>query len=303
LPLITGATAVVMKKFHPKRWLELVEKHRVSFGILVSSQLERIVSTLLEEREFKPTSLRKLISSSAPLLEGTRKKALSLAQNYEWEIYETYGTSEIGFASILNMTQETNKWNSVGKPLPYVKVKILCEDKRECPFGEVGEIAVKTLTRFAGYYKMEEKTKEAFTEDGYFLTGDLGYLDKDGYLYFVGRKKEVIITGGINVYPQDVEKVILNYPGVKECAVFGVENEKLGEVVCALIAPEKGKEIKIPQLKSYLRKHLTSYQMPIYIKVVEEIPKNHLGKISRKSLKQFVDKGEINRLLYVLSIL
>jgi acyl-coenzyme A synthetase/AMP-(fatty) acid ligase len=90
---------------------------------------------------------------------------------------------------------------------------------------------------------------------------------------------------------------------VKECAVFGVDNEKLGELVCAFIVPEKGKEIKIPQLKSYLRKHLTSYQMPAYLKVVEEIPKNHLGKIARKDLKQFVDRGEIEKLSRVLGLL
>jgi len=303
LPLITGATAVVMKKFHPTRWLELVEKHKVSFGVLVSSQLGTIISTLLEEKGFNPSPLRKLISSSAPLLEKTRKEALDLAKKFGWDIYETYGTSEIGFASVLNMTKETEKWNSVGKLLPYVKVKILCDDKNECPFGEVGEIAVKTPTRFAGYYKMEEKTKESFTEDGYFLTGDLGYLDSDGYLYFAGRKKEVIITGGINVYPQDVEKVILSYPGIKECAVFGVENDRLGEIVCALIVPEKGGELNLPHFKGYLRKHLTGYQMPQYIKVVKEIPKNHLGKIVRRDLKAFIDKNKLEKLTKILNLL
>jgi acyl-CoA synthetase (AMP-forming)/AMP-acid ligase II len=129
LPLITGATVVVMKKFSIQRWFQLVEKYKVTFAVLVSSQLENIVSYLWESKKsYKLESLKKLVSSSAPLLEKTRKRALELSKTFGWEVYETYGTSEIGFASILNMTKETPKWNSVGKPLPYVDVKILSQN-------------------------------------------------------------------------------------------------------------------------------------------------------------------------------
>ena len=295
LPLITGATAVVMRKFNLQRWLSLVETHKVSFAVLVSSQLENIVSHLWEKGEnYNLRSLKKLISSSAPLLEKTRRRALELSKTFGWEIYETYGTSEIGFASVLNMTEETRKWDSVGKPLPYADIKILSPEGKKLPPNQIGEIAVKTETIFAGYYKMPQKTKESFTSDGYFLTGDLGYLDGEGYLYFSGRKKEVIITGGINVFPQDVERVILTHPKVKECAVFGVENDYFGEVVCAFVVPKE--PLTERELRNFLRGKLASYQMPIYIGFVEEIPKNHLGKVARRELKRLVDRKKLRLL-------
>ena len=297
LPLITGATVVLMKRFYLQNWLNLVENCKVSFAVLVSSQLENIVFYIWKNKEkYRLGNLKKLISSSAPLLEKTRKKILELAKNYGWTVYETYGTSEIGFASILNIMVESQKWDSVGKPLPYVDIKILSPEGKELPPYQIGEIAVKTETVFAGYYKMPKKTQESFTQDGYFLTGDLGYIDEDGYLYFRGRKKEVIITGGINVYPQDVEKVILSHPKVKECAVFGMENDYFGEVVCALIVPED-KTLSEKELRNYLRGKLTSYQMPVYIQFVEEIPKNQLGKIARKNLKSFVNTTRLEQIV------
>jgi long-chain acyl-CoA synthetase len=296
LPLMTGATAVVMPKFQVAKWLDFVKKYKVTFGVLVSSQLESIANHLWENREREtPSSLRKIISSSAPLLDITRKKVLELAKSIGWEVFETYGTSEIGFATILNLTKETNKWKSVGKPLPYVKIKILKE--RALGSRDIGEIAVKTKTIFAGYYNMPEKTKQSFDNEGFFLTGDLGYLDSDGYLYFVGRKKEIIITGGINVYPQDVERVLLNHPSVKECAVFGIEAQPFGEIVCALVVPKDKNKFNLSELRKYCRQNLTYYQQPLIWKIVDEIPKNHLGKVSRTELKKLISKEEISNLL------
>jgi len=303
LPLMDGATAVLLKKFTLKKWLEAVQNFNVTFAVLVSSQLEAIVSHLTSKGEdLNLSSLRKLISSSAPLLENTRKKALKLAQKYGWEIFETYGTSEVGFATILNMTKETDKWNSVGKPLPYVDIKIFSDKGEPLPPNRTGEIGVKTKTIFAGYYKMEETTKRSFI-NGYFLTGDLGYLDSEGYLYFKGRKKEVIITGGINVYPQDVERVILKHPKVKECAVFGVPHDYLGEIVCAFIVPKEGENLSLSKLRNFLVENLAPYQVPLYMELREEIPKNNLGKVVRRDLKRFVDMKQLKNRLRLLKFM
>ena len=295
LPLMIGAKVVIVKKFHPELWIDKVKKYKVSFAPLVSSQLETL-SEILEKSELHPI---KLISSSAPLLENTREKLIALGEKLPIEIYETYGTSEVGFVSILNLLRERNKWKSVGKPLPYVRVKI----RKINPKEEIGEISVKTPTIFAGYYKMPEKTRESMDEEGYFLTGDLGFIDEEGYLYFSGRAKEIIITGGINVYPQDVERVILQYPYVKECAVFGVPAPRLGEIVASLIVPKDRKKFNIFDFKKFLREHLAVYQYPLIIKLVDNIPKNALGKVVRRELKNLISEEEIKKALKVFNML
>src|SRR3989344_4951144 len=235
LPLLIGATGVILPRFSPTLWVERVEKEGVTFAIVVSNQIEALLD-FLERENINIRSLKKLVSSSYTLKLETKKRFL---ERVKCRFYECYGASEIGIATSIEFQEGNTKLDSVGEPLPYVDVKILDEHNRPVPFGQEGEISVKTITLYSGYYKNEAATKESFWEE-YFKTGDVGYIDTDGFLYYRGREKDVIKYGAINLYPGDIENVLLRFKGVKECAVVGVEDKYLGEVpLAAIVSDEK----------------------------------------------------------------
>jgi len=267
LPLMMGATSVIMRKFTPKSWLGEVQKHGVTFTLAVSSQLDMLLSEELESYDL--SSLKCIVSSSA-LLRLESKEAL--VGRLGCEFHECYGASEIGIATNLSPKDGLSKLGSVGKALPYVDIRIAG-----------GEIEVKTDTLFGGYYKQEAKTKEAMDGE-YFKTGDLGRLDDDGFLYYLGRKKELIITGGINVYPRDVEGVLVGVEGVKEAAVIGVPDEYFGEAILAVVVADEG--VTKRDLQRACAKNLADYQQPLAYEFVEALPKNEMGKLQKHKLNE-----------------
>ncbi|MEF3191933.1 MAG: acyl--CoA ligase [Campylobacterales bacterium] len=268
LPLMMGATSVIMRHFTPKRWLEAVERHRVTFTLAVSSQLEMLLREELESYDL--SSLRCIVSSSAPLALETKK---ALVQQLKCQFHECYGASEIGIATNLAPEDGVAKLGSVGKPLPHVTLRLSPE----------GEIEVKTTTLFSGYYRQEEKTKEAMDGE-FFKTGDLGWIDEEGFLYYSGRKKDLIITGGINVYPKDIEEVLAQVEGVCEVAVIGVADPYFGEAIVAVVVANEG--VSKQQLQRACRRHLADYQQPHAYEFVESLPKNEMGKIQKERLRE-----------------
>lgn len=282
MPLMLGGTAIILPKFTPKGWLETVAHERVSFLFAVSSQLETLLDTP-ELTQFDISSLRTVISSSAPL-RNTSKQAL--LDRLDCDIREIYGTSEIGVATELSLRDNHDKYASVGRPLPFITVRIVDERRRPVPANTVGEIACRTTTGFLGYYRNPEATAASMNAEGYFHTGDLGYLDEDGFLYYVGRKKELIITGGINVYPRDVEEVIMNSGLVGECAVIGVPCERFGEAVMAIVCPKLGEEIDLMALRQACAAQLADYQLPQAIEILPELPRNPMGKVLKTLLNE-----------------
>jgi len=281
-PLVLGSTCIFMKKYNLENFLEISKQFNISLVPLVSTQVEDILS--LDKKELLKLPFKYVLSSSNTLRDKPRETYLNIKNAVNFELFETYGTSELGFVSILSLKKESKKYKSVGKPLPYVKVKI--------DGNKIGEILCKSETLFEGYYKRNDLNKKYFTKDGYFRTGDLGYLDEDGYLYFKGRKKDVIISGGINIYPEDIEKIIKQYPRVEEAVVFGYPHSRLGEIICAVIKP-KEKLTKL-EIYNYLKNKLLHYQIPHVILFAKDIPKTALGKYSRINLKKLYSK-EIER--------
>jgi long-chain acyl-CoA synthetase len=189
--------------------------------------------------------------------------------------------------SDFDITEPNVPINSVGKPLPNLKIKICDAERNTLSNGNIGEIACRSPTAFAQYYNLPEQTAQSYDSDGYFFTGDLGYLDDDNYLYYVGRTKEVIKSGGINVYPSDIELVTNYLPWISECAAFGVSDDKFGEVillsfVCNDAAPVNAKM----QLQMHLFKELTDYQQPRILFEMKRLPKTEMGKIHKPSIKQ-----------------
>ena len=287
LPLLIGATSVLLPRFTPQIWLNCVEDQEVTFTIAVSAQLNQIAHLLTSPFAPETSSLRCVVSSSALLEPHVRNE---LIEKLRCDFHEMYGTSEISTATNINFKESLTKKKSVGKPLPEAELRILRENGIVAPAGEVGEIAVRTTLMCNGYYGMND-TMAALMTDGFFRTGDVGYLDEDGYLYFSGRKKEIIITGGINVYPQDVEACILELPEVRECAAFSYPDERLGEVVALAVVVKNGLKLNKRQIQVQCAKSLADFQQPHKIFFIPELPKNEMDKIVKHKLMEAVRRS------------
>lgn len=292
LPLIYGATSILLPRFTPAIWLKCVEEQKPTFTIAVSAQLAQILELLKQPDAPKITSFRSIVSSSALLEAAVKYELIDLLQ---CEFHEMYGASEVSTVTDICFQEVKDKQKSVGKPFDEAQIRILRDDcKTDCAIGEVGEIAVKSKLQCKGYYKQEAMMQAAMVGD-YFRTGDLGYLDEDGYLYFAGRKKELIITGAINVYPRDIDEVIGRLPEISECAAFSYPDERLGEVVALAVVAKDGQEINLRSLKTYCARNLADFQQPHKIFVVDKLPKNAMGKLQRIAIYDYIRKSGLDQ--------
>ncbi|MES9911069.1 MAG: class I adenylate-forming enzyme family protein [Candidatus Sedimenticola sp. 4PFRAG1] len=280
LPIMIGATSVILPKFNPTNWLNAIEKHSVTFTISVSTHLEPILSKL-DSHNYDIGSLRKIVSSSARLDNSIKEKCKAYLN---CDFHECYGTSEVGIATNISCDDHINSDKCIGKAVAGVDIRIVDANGKRLPNGDIGEIACASNTAFSCYYKKNIETEKCHI-DGYFLTGDLGWLDHEGYLYLTGRKKDIIIVGGFNVYPTDVEEVITKCNGVKGCSVIGVDDEYFGEVVLAVLEGDQ-KDIDILNIRRKCSKYLAEYQQPIAYEVVDKLPTNQIGKVMKKVLKE-----------------
>ena len=290
LPLMIGATSILLPRFTANMWLKCASDNKATFTIAVSAQLGQIAQLLSSPFAPDITSFRSIVSSSALLEPHVRTE---LIQKLSCDFHEMYGTSETSTATSINFKESENKQQSVGRSIPEADIKIIDDDGNAFPFGETGEIVVKSSLMFNGYYKNKEMTTNAFTADGYFKTGDLGRLDEDGYLYFCGRKKELIITGGINVYPYDVEQTVSRAEGVKECAAFSYPDDRLGEVVAVAVVKEEGYDIAERDIKIFCSRNLADFQQPHYVFFLKELPRNPMGKLVRSKIFETVRAQEV----------
>lgn len=289
LPLILGATSILLPRFTPAIWLKCVEEQKPTFTIAVSAQLAQITELLKLPKAPKINSFRSIVSSSA-LLEPSVKRDLITLLNCEF--HEMYGTSEVSTVTDICFQEAAEKQNSVGKPFDEAQIRILHDEDqvgvdRNCVPFEIGEIAVKSKLQCKGYYKQAAMMRVAMSGN-YFRTGDLGYLDEDGYLYFSGRKKELIITGAINVYPHDIDIVVGRIPEIEECAAFSFPDDRLGEVVALAVVPKKGHKIDIRSLRTYCARNLADFQQPHKIFAVDKLPKNAMGKLQRMMILPYI---------------
>jgi malonyl-CoA/methylmalonyl-CoA synthetase len=175
---------------------------------------------------------------------------------------------------------------TVGFPLPGVQLRVRDEQGGQAPSGEIGGIEVKGPNVFKGYWQMPEKTREEFTEDGFFKTGDVGKIDEQGYVVIVGRSKDLIITGGYNVYPAEVEAYLNELPGVAESAVIGVPHPDFGEGVVAIVVPQPGNALDSESLIATLKAKIAGFKVPKQLFVVNDLPRNSMGKVQKKLLRE-----------------
>ncbi len=281
-----GGKVVIQRKFDPQETIELIEKENITAFFGVPAMFQALLESKSFSRE-KFSSIRNMMSGGAPLptalIDRYKEKGLQLLQGY--------GCTETS-PGILAMDEEAawSKAGSVGKPLLYCSVAIFTEEGKEAKQGEIGEIWVKGGNVMQGYWQLPEATKEAFFE-GWFKTGDLAKIDEDGYFFIAGRKKELIISGGENIYPAEVEDYLAGYLGVKEVAVLGILDEKWGEIPVAVIVPIAGKTIKKEDIQTYCQSGLARYKVPKQIFFYDEFPRNAAGKILKKELLDKVLKS------------
>jgi long-chain acyl-CoA synthetase len=274
-----GQTSILMRWFDPKGWLDLAVQHSVSLGALVPSMLQMLLSMPLEEYDL--SALRRLTSGGAPLLAETRAEVARRLPNVE--LMEGYGMTETA-ALISSSPPGGVRAGSVGIPIPGVDVRLEKPDGSDAAVGEDGEICVRGPVVMMGYWNSPAETAQTL-RGGWLHTGDIGRLDGDGYLFVVDRIKDLIIRGGYNVYPRDVEDVLVSYPGVAAAAVVGRPDPTYGEEIVAFVQLGPGAMVTPEELVAFGRAHLSAVKYPREVRIVDAIPLTSVMKTDRKRLR------------------
>ncbi len=278
-PLMQGAQVVLMKHFNPFGILPMIEKFRTTVMSAVPT-IYNVICRVPRAESHDISSMRFFITGAAPLPEETY---LLTQQVLKRPLIAGYGLSEATCASAAADPEAPVKWDSVGFPLRFTSLRIVGEDGIDAPFGSVGEILVAGPNVMRGYYKNPAATAEVL-QDGWLRTGDLGRFDEDGYLYIVGRVKDMIIRGGQNVYPQQVENVLSRVPGIEECCVVGIEEPRWGQEILAVVKRVEGHDVTERQVLDFCREHLAAYKCPRAVRFVEALPKTATGKIRKNEV-------------------
>lgn len=278
--MLLGCTYVLMSHFDAKEVVGIIHKEKVTHTILVPSQ---IISCLQRDDFNKKylSSLEYILSVGAPLLLEHKQE---LNKRIPGVFYELYGLTE-GFMTILDKNDVMKKTGSVGTVPQFMDMKIVDENAKELSTGEIGEIVGRGPLLMSEYYKNAEQTSEALKE-GWLFTGDMGYIDADGFLFLTGRKKDLIISGGVNVYPTDIEEVVIRHPAVKDVAVFGIPHAEWGETPVAAVVLNEGIIATPIEIKCWSNQNLEArYQKIFKVIIMEELPRNVAGKILKRELR------------------
>jgi long-chain acyl-CoA synthetase len=282
--LFVGATVVVMPRFDAEECLRLIARERVTTSSMVPAHFIRIVELAPEVRAGHDlSSVRKILHAAAPCPPEVKRRIMQVFPPDT--VWEFYGASE-GPGTIISPSEWLERPGSVGRPWPGVTVKVLDDDGRELPAGEVGTIYLSTLgSRKFSYHNAPEKTAAAFRGD-FFTVGDMGWLDEDGYLYIADRRTDMVISGGVNIYPAEIEAALLAHPDVVDAAVFGIPDERWGESLHAVVEPRRGTSPRAESLRAWCRERLADYKTPRSVDLVAELPRDPNGKVLKRQLRE-----------------
>ncbi len=281
--LAAGGSMIFLPGFDLDRIIEGMPRATTMMGV------PTFYTRLLDDPRFTrdlTQHMRLFISGSAPLLAETHQRFEALTGH---RILERYGMTETNM-NTSNPYNGERRAGTVGFPLPRVELKITGADGNEVPQGEIGLIEVRGPNVFKGYWQMPEKTREELRDNGFFITGDLGVIDADGYVSIVGRNKDLIISGGYNIYPKEIELVLDDQPSVSESAVIGVPHPDFGETVIGVLVPEAGKSPDLAAIEQAVGKSLARFKHPRKLVVMDALPRNTMGKVQKNILReQFKD--------------
>jgi acyl-CoA synthetase (AMP-forming)/AMP-acid ligase II len=292
-----GRTVALMRQFETDEWMDTVQREKANRAMLVPTMLKYIV----EHPEFDKFDLKSMqvitygaasmpfevLSRAMELMPWVRfinafgqTETASTIAALGPEDHDLTGTEEEKQKKIKRLTQ------SIGKALPDVEVKIIDDDGKELPPGEVGDIVAKGSRIMTGYWNDEEKTAQAFTPDGWLITKDKGWMDEEGYIYLAGRGDDMIIRGGENISPEEVENVLYSHPKVEDASVIGIPDPEWGHVPKGIVVLKKGQTATADELMEHCRANLASFKRPRSIIFVDELPRNPMGKVLRNKLRE-----------------
>ncbi len=281
--LSRGARLIMIPRFDAVGVLTLIEKEGITLVPAVPAMFNFLLMEL-EKKSFDLSSVRICFSGAAPLpLESIK----AVERTFDAVLIEGFGMTETSCVATINPLYGTRKVGSVGPALPGVELKVIADDGRELGPGaeNVGELWIKGPNIMCGYYKQEDATSQSI-QDGWFASGDLCYKDEDGYIFIVGRKKEMIIRGGANIYPREIEEVLAKLEGIAESAVVGVPDKFMGERVKAVVVLKAGYELSETQIKEFCMERLAEYKVPRIIEFRTSLPRNSTGKILKRLLTE-----------------
>ncbi|HTF94460.1 MAG TPA: AMP-binding protein [Verrucomicrobiae bacterium] len=278
-----GGTMILHEKFDAEEVLKTVEQEKVTYVGAVPVMCERMLH-VLENKKYDTRSLRCLAITGGKVhpavLEALRK---TITPN----IYRTYASTDSGQMAISKPADMDTKPNAAGRPVWCVDLRIVDDDNKPVKVGEVGEIICQSPLATHGYYKNPEATNASF-RDGWFHTGDLGYFDEEGYLFVAGRKKDMVKSGGISIYPLEIESVLYSHPEVFEAAVIGVPDSQWGEALTAVIVLKERASVSAEALQQYCKERLSSYKVPKSVLFVQSLPHTEVGKVNKVKVREML---------------
>jgi fatty-acyl-CoA synthase len=286
MALAAGLPGIILAEFNPDGVFDAVEHHGVTRFFMVPAALQML---LMHPRcaSVDYSRLKYILYGAAPIPLELLRQCIKM---FGAQFIQAYGMTETtGTICMLPPEDHDPEGNarmrSAGKALPGVEIRILGPDGRSVPTGEVGEVVTRSSNNMIGYWNLPEATAKTMTADGWIHTGDAGYLDEDGYLFIHDRMKDMIISGGENVYPAEVESAIFGHPAVQEVAVIGIPDQKWGETVKAVVVPKPGMSVEEADIIAWARERIAAFKAPRSVDVIEALPRNASGKILRKDLR------------------
>jgi len=280
-----GGTSVLMKKFDARGFLELAQKHRATHAMLVPVQYQRIMA-VPDFDSFDLSSFRLKTSTSAPFSPALKADIL---KRWPGTLVEFYGMTEGGASTGLNATEHPDKLHTVGQPMPGHDMRLIDEDGNEVPQGEIGEVVGRSPAMMTGYHGRRQATADAewYDKEGnrFIRHGDIGRFDEDGFLILMDRKKDLIISGGFNIYPVDLEAVLKTHPAVQECTVIGVPSEAWGETPVGFYVPNTGVDAGADEIMAWTNAQLGKTQRLSALHAIDELPRSAIGKVLKRELR------------------
>ncbi len=281
-PILAGASIVLLPRFSPQLMAEHIHRYRPTMTAVVPTILVALMNTPGLEK-YNLSSLKAVWVGAAPLTKAVKE---GFEKKTGCRVIEGYGLTEAVTAIMANPYKGAHKVGSIGIPFPDVDARVVSlEDGKDLPPNQQGEIVLKSPTLMLGYYRKEKETREVL-KDGWLYTGDIGYMDEDGYFYITDRKKDLIIVGGFNVFPREIEEVLYKHPKVKEGVAVGVPDPYKGERIKVFVVLKEGEEATEEELIEHFKKHLAPYKVPSEIEFRSSLPKSAIGKILRRILRE-----------------
>lgn len=279
-----GATVILQPRFDPEELLAMIQEHRVTHLHMVPIMFNRLLKLPPEvRRKYDLSSLKFVVHAAAPCPAPIKREMI------DWwgpVVTEYYGSTEVSAVTFCTSEEWLAHPGTVGRPWPETDVRVVDADGNTLPPGEVGEVVARTRAMADFTYHGDDQKRRDSEKAGLIAPGDIGYFDKDGFLYLCDRAKDMIISGGVNIYPAEIEAELLKMPGVADCAVFGIPDEEFGEGVCAVVQTQLEAAIDEAAVKAYLRERVAGYKVPRRVELAADLPREDSGKIFKRKLRE-----------------